>query len=219
VNLEIACGAVNTVRLEQALRNAEFEPDRDRVWRWVAQGTPMGTVVKFELLADLDTAPAGATVAFDTCEELGAVNLRGTGFAARDIVVQELRARIGDLQRTVEINVTGLAGYVLAKTAAAYSRRELKDWYDLAFVLLHNDIGGPSAAADAVRGHFGDEIVGSIRTALDDLVANFASPSAQGPQGYASQMLVDHPELGETTLLADAVVGVGEFHSALLGAY
>ena len=33
VNLEIECGAVNTERLERALKNAEFEPDNERVWR------------------------------------------------------------------------------------------------------------------------------------------------------------------------------------------
>ena len=34
VNLEIACGSVNTERLERALRNAEFEPDNESVRRW-----------------------------------------------------------------------------------------------------------------------------------------------------------------------------------------
>lgn len=34
VNLEIAAGSVNTARLEAALRNAEFEPDAERAWRW-----------------------------------------------------------------------------------------------------------------------------------------------------------------------------------------
>ena len=34
VDLEIAAGAVNMVRLEQALANAEFEVDPQRVWRW-----------------------------------------------------------------------------------------------------------------------------------------------------------------------------------------
>lgn len=216
VNLEIACGAVNTTRLEQALRNAEFEPDRERIWRWIADGAPARAVVKFELLADVDTAPAGATLSFDECDDLGAVNLRGTGFAARDVMIQELRPRIDGVEPVVEINVTGLAGYLLAKTAAAYSRRKRKDWYDLAFVLLHNDDGGPAAAADQVRARFGQDLVGSIRTALDDLAANFATPDAQGPRAYASQLLLDHPDLDEATTLADAVVAVGEFHSAVL---
>lgn len=36
-------------------------------------------VVKFELLADLDTEPNQATVRFEACDNLGAVNLRGNG--------------------------------------------------------------------------------------------------------------------------------------------
>jgi hypothetical protein len=217
VDLEIAYGGVNSVRLEQALRNAEFEPDGERAWRWVADGMPTKTVVKFELLADVDTAPAQATIRFEDTKGLGAVNLRGTGFASRDFVAHELRARIGGVDHVAEVNVTGLAGFLLAKAAAAHARRNAKDWYDVAFVLLHNDGGGPTAAAAAVKARFGSELVGSIRTALDDLAANFQSPSAQGPQAYAAQMLLDHPELDEATVLADAVVAVEEFHTALVG--
>ena len=52
VDLEIACGSVNTARLENALRNAEFEPDNERAWRWITNEPAPRTVVKFELLAD-----------------------------------------------------------------------------------------------------------------------------------------------------------------------
>ena len=49
VDLEIACGAVNTARLEQALLNAEFVPTSARVWRWVAEDPSLGkATVKFE---------------------------------------------------------------------------------------------------------------------------------------------------------------------------
>lgn len=215
VDLEIACGSVNTRRLEQALRNADFQPDAARVWRWVAERTSTRVVIKFELLADLDDQPAPATFQFTECEQLGAANLRGTGFAARDIAVHELRARIGGVDHIVEVNVAGLAGFLLAKTAAAYSRRKPKDWYDIAFVLLHNDQGGVSEAAALVTGAFGDELVGGIRTALDDLHANFTDLLAQGPQAYAEQMLVDHPELDAATLLADAVTAIDQFHRAV----
>ena len=68
VDLEIAGGVVNTGRLEQALRNAEFVPDRERVWRWATVADGVRAVVKFELLVDLETEPAGATVIFDDCE-------------------------------------------------------------------------------------------------------------------------------------------------------
>lgn len=215
VDLEVACGAINTARLENALRNAEFEPDTARVWRWVADGAPTKTVVKFELLADLDDQPNEAIVQFDACENLGAVNLRGTGFAARDVDVRVLTSRVSGVELTAEVNVSGLAGFLLAKAAAAGSRRKPKDWYDIAFVLLHNDGGGPDPAADAVLASFGPDLVGAVRTSLDDLAANFAGPGDQGSTAYAEQMHLDHPELDPATLAADAVLAVEVFHTRL----
>ncbi len=214
VNLEIACGSVNTERLERALHKAEFEPDNERVWRWRTDGSGARAVVKFELLADLDSAASDSTVIFEGCDHLGAANLRGTIYATRDIEVKTLTARIGGIEHTVEVNVTGLAGFLLAKCAAARSRRSLKDWYDIAFVLLHNEVGGPAAASRAVIAKFGDELEAS-RTALDDLVANFADKDAQGPKAYSKQMLIDHPSLDRTTLVADAIVSVKEFYAGL----
>ncbi len=39
-----------------------IEPDAQRVWRWsLTDPSGVRTVVKFELLADLDTEPEGAT--------------------------------------------------------------------------------------------------------------------------------------------------------------
>lgn len=214
VDLEIACGAVNTARLERALRNAEFVPEERRIWRWIADEIVAATVVKFELLADMGDQPAESTIVFDECENLGAVNLRGTGFASRDIEVRELHARIGGVTHNAEVNVSGLAGFLLAKAAAAFSRRKPKDWYDIAFVLLHNDAGGPTAAAGLARERFGGELE-TVRTALDDLLANFADRDAQGPRAYVQQMRIDHPDLDSTTLAADAVLAVREFCSAL----
>jgi len=216
VDLEIAYGTVNAVRLERALQNAEFEPTNGRIWRWKADGFDR-TVVKFELLADLDTVPTGDVLKFAGCEQLGAVNLRGTRFAARDVVISTLRSKVGEDLRVVDVNVTGLAGFLLAKAAAAHSRRKTKDWYDIAFVLLHNNEGSPRAAAAAVRRTFAGDLVGAMRTALDDLAANFASTTNQGPEAYASQMHIDHPELASTTLRADAVLAVIEFHTSLFG--
>ena len=214
VDLEIACGAVNTARLERALRNAEFVPGKGQIWSWVSEGPVGPTVVKFELIADLPSAIAGATIGFDECDSLGAVNLRGTRFASRDTEVRQLSARIGGVAHRVEVNVAGLAGFLLAKAAAAFSRRKTKDWYDIAFVLLHNDAGGPSVAATLVRDRFGDEI-DVVETAFNDLRANFAVIGAQGSQAYAQQMLIDHPDLDPTTLAADAVLAIEEFHRGL----
>ena len=210
VDLEIARGTVNTARLEQALRDAGFAPENAAIWRWIADGGVGAPVVKFELLADLHDVPAAATISFDACEDLGAVNLRGTGFAARDIEVRELNIWDSDVTHTAEVKVSGLAGFLLAKTAAAFSRRKAKDWYDIAFVLLHNDAGGTDAAAALVEQRFFGEIA-ALRTALADLEANFENPAAQGSQAYVTQMRIDHPDLDSRTLAADAIVAVGEF--------
>jgi hypothetical protein len=132
VDLEIACGTVNGRMLEKALRNAEFQPESGRLWRWAANdGGDTSMVVKFELLADQSDAMSGDILVFDECDELGAVNLRGTGFASRDVTTRQLTARVGDLRRTVEVNVAGLAGFLMAKAAAARERRKPKDWYDM----------------------------------------------------------------------------------------
>lgn len=215
VNLEIAAGAVNTKRLEAALGNAEFEPDSERVWRWKADAAGPGTVVKFELLADIDTEPAGVTIEFDECDQLGAANLRGTGVATHDIEQRSLRARVGDNWTNATINVTGLGGFLLAKTAAAHSRAKPKDWYDIAFVLLENDAGGIDAAIAAVEVLTGGDLRPHA-TALEELETNFADPDAQGPTAYADQMLLDHPELPIETVRADAVLAVGRFVDGLL---
>ena len=103
------------------------------------------------------------------------------------------------------LNVAGLAGFLLAKSAAAHSRRKEKDWYDIAFVLLHNDAGGIEDAAQAVVDRFAGDL-NLVRTALDDLRDNFAAMDAQEPRAYAEQMMLDHPELDHTSLLAEAVI-------------
>ncbi len=90
---------------EQALRSAGFAPEAATIWRWVADGIDGTPVVKFELLADLHDQPAEATILSDACDRLGAVNLRGTGFAARDFEVRELNVRDGDVTRMAEVNV------------------------------------------------------------------------------------------------------------------
>jgi hypothetical protein len=171
VDMEIACGAVNTRRLEDALRNAEFEPDGEREWRWVTDGPGPKSIVKFELLADLDDQPAQVTISFDGCESLGAVNLRGTGFATRDHEVRTLRTFNSGQEQTAEIN---------------------------------NDRGGPVAAGQAVVERFGDQLVGGVRTALDDLANNFADTDCQGPQSFIDQTLINHPDSDPAKLAFDA---------------
>ncbi len=216
VDLEISAGSVNAARLEQALRKAGFRPDGEYIWRWRSRDGRQGATVKFELLADLDTERAGETIKFVDCDDLGAANLRGTGFATRDREVRTITADDHGIQRRADIYVTGLAGFLLAKTAAAYSRRKPKDWYDIAYVLLNNDYGDPVAAAERVWQVFG-ESTASAESALRDLSANFAGASAQGTSAYVEQITLDYPHLDPATAAADGQVAVQAFCDDLLG--
>lgn len=221
VDLEIAGGATNTANLERALANAEFQPDQERVWRWAMIQEGVRAEVKFELLADLDDHPSQAIISFDDCQNLGAVNLRGTGFASRDIESRTITAKDGGVWREVEINVTGIAGFLLAKTAAAYGRHKPKDWYDIAFVLLHNDAGGPDVAIDRTIELFGDDLRGEVLSGIRDVAAYFDGPGAAGAQAYAQQIVADHPDNEDLDLgraAADATLAVGRFCDRLLAA-
>ena len=215
VDLEVATGAVNGGRLERALRNAEFSPDRERPWRWTARDDELGAVIKFELLCDLPDQPASATVRFDAASALGAANLRGTGAAARDVELHTLHTRIGGVEMSAKVRVTGTAGFLMAKAAAAHHRQFRRDWYDIAFVLLHGRLGSMEAAS-RVTSCFGGPLPGNMVTALRELAANFHAPGDQGPSAYAAQIVIDHPELSEDRAAADAVVAVQAFCDALV---
>jgi hypothetical protein len=216
VDLEIAGGAVNTSRLEEALRNAEFAPDNENIWRWRAEGEDRA-LVKFEVLADLDDKPANLTVRFDDCEFLGAANLRGTGVASEDVVVTQLTANDGGVWRTVEVNTTGIAGFLLAKVAAAHGRRAAKDFYDIAYVLLHNDLGGHEAATLQVIEKLGHRLTG-LRTAIVELAAAFEQPTYEGARAYAEQVVLNASGMDRSAAAADAVTVVSYFCERLLDA-
>ena len=212
VDLEIANGSLGAARLERALLDAGFAPENE-VWRWTTE-TTLGTraVVKFELLADLEDTPANHVVHFDECDQLGAANVRGTGFASMDAHEMQLSADVDGVVRHVSINVTGLAGFLMAKVGAAKSRAKPRDWYDIAFVLLHND--AHADGADAVTAAFGS--VAGSRSALLDLQANFQDETCQGVQAYVDQMSVSDPSGDPRVHAADAQLAVGRFCSSLL---
>jgi len=145
----------------------------------------------------------------------GAVNLRGPGFAARHWDIRSITAPIDGEAQTVTLRVATLPAYLLAKTHAAHGRGLPKDWYDIAYVLLHNDDGGPGPAGRHVREQFGDDLVGATATALSELSANFADEATQGSAAFASTMVGIHPELDLDVLANDAVAAVATFMGAL----
>mgnify|MGYP001587136078 CR=1 FL=1 len=216
VDLEIASGSVDAPRLEKALRSAGFLPGVKDVWRWQTRifGETKAEVT-FDLLADQENFSANEVLLFDGCDHLGAANIRGTGYAALDTEVRMLRAVDEGHTREVHVRVAGLAGFLLAKTAAAYGRGKPKDWYAIAFVLINNDYGGVGAAVDRVLSIFPDALSGSGKTWLRELRANFADTDSQGVDAYVTQMVLDHPELDPIMLSGDARLAVSQFCKGL----
>jgi hypothetical protein len=52
---------------------------------------------------------------------------RGTGAAARDVELHTLHARIGGVEMSAQVRVTGTAGFLMAKAAAAHHRQFRRD--------------------------------------------------------------------------------------------
>ena len=89
VDLEIACGAVNTAARDRATERRVRAGHREGL-AMGGRRSPAKTVVKFELLADLETEPNEATVRFDACEPRRGQPAGVPGFASRDVEVRTL---------------------------------------------------------------------------------------------------------------------------------
>jgi hypothetical protein len=157
----------------------------------------------------------GAEVRFDDCEQLGAVNLHGTGFAARDYDVHVLTARLGGMSMSAEVRVAGLAGFLLAKVAAAGAGTSQRTGTTSRSFCCTTMSAVSLTPQPESLGQFADDI-GELRTAIVDLQANFADVGAQGSRAHADQLVIDHPEVDRATAAADSVLAVGRFCPAIL---
>jgi hypothetical protein len=198
--------------LEKCLRDVDFAPQPEG-WRW--RGRVEGSIVKIEFLCDRDTAPEHEVVPVLGCTELTAMNLRGTGYVARDWTWVALRSNLGGREVLVKARFAKLGGYLLSKCVAARTRGATKDFYDLAYVLLHNRAGGPSEAAGVLADGKLRAAVPVLRSTLLEIAERYRTPNAVGPSGYAEQALLAAPESDEAELRADAVAAVAEFLEAL----
>src|SRR2546430_11027394 len=79
------------------------------------------------------------------------MNHRVTSCASQNKEDRRVTADLGQGAQNIDLRVATLPAYLLAKVHAARGRGLEKDWYDVAYVLLHNDDAGPDAAAQRVR--------------------------------------------------------------------
>ncbi|HTR73936.1 MAG TPA: hypothetical protein VMH33_01600 [Solirubrobacterales bacterium] len=200
--------------VEASLTKLDFEPEENG-WRW--RGTVADRRVKIEFLCDLETVREQELVEPVGCKNLRALNLRGTGYVAKDWQYEELHAPGPDGEPlTVKVRFAGLRGYLLSKLVAARTRGKDKDYYDLAYVLIHNREGGPRQAAELLlAGEFRAAVV-DLRATLEEIAARFRSPTDFAAQSYSEQMRLVDPELDDATLRTDATVAIAEFLEILL---
>lgn len=202
-------------RIETALEVAGFSAAAgNNGWRW--HGIVDGFTVKLEFLCDLDTEPEGI-VAIPGCRVLRANNLRGTGYVAADWTVRELTADLTDLgPTTVRVRFAGLQGYLLTKCVAVRHRGKEKDHYDLVFVLIHNRVGGPGAAArQLLDGKLADRLP-ALRSTFLEVRERFYSVTSPGPKGFAAESARADPSTAQEESRALAVAAVNEFIEGLL---
>ena len=203
--------------IEDALLRLAFAPKPGtNGWRWM--GKIGGMPIKLEFLCELDDQPAEQVVRPVGCRQLGAVNLRGTGYVREDWHLEELAGRLPDGQTvTVKARFAGLCGYLLAKATALRERGEDKDYYDFVYVLLYNRLGGPGLAAMALRqGVFGEQYRSTRLTRVwQEIADRFETPDRIGAVGYAAQALQADPAGDDSLLRQNAVAAVAEFLDTL----
>jgi hypothetical protein len=201
--------------VERALEALQFKPDPGQDgWRW--QGAIGSTPVRIEFLCDLDEYREGESIRPNGSHHLGAANLRGTGYVAHDFAWEHITGALADgTEVKVSVRFAGLQGYLLSKCVALRSRAATKDYYDLAYVLLHNQAGGPEDAAQALRTGKLTSALGPLQSTFLEVRERYRATSDIGPRAYAEQAIQVDPQAPEAELRADAVDAVQRFFAAL----
>lgn len=144
------------------------------------------------------------------------LNLRGTGYVARDFEPRRISATLRNGQEVeVEARFAGLEGYLLAKMCALRERGFGKDYYDFVYVLLFNTAGGPAQAARGLRSGRSADVLPGLSGLLREVEARFSGPESYGAASYARQAKIADPEDDVQVLAQDAVAAVNEFFDAL----
>lgn len=201
--------------VERALKRLSFKPrPGDDGWRW--QGLVDGFPVLIEFLCDLSNYREGECIRPKGCRELAAANLRGTGYVEDDFAWREITGKLANgTVATVSARFAGLEGYLISKCVAVRTRAAAKDYYDLAYVLLHNRAGGPEAAARRLRAGALADAIAQLQTTLLEVRERYRNPNDDGPRFFAEQAHQMDPASDEAMLRTDAVDAVARFFAEL----
>jgi hypothetical protein len=147
---------------------------------------------------------------------LSAIALAAGEAISADVVDVEREVILPDDagRTTWTFRVTGLVGFLVAKTAALVGRDKPKDAYDIVW-LLESWQDGPEGAAAAVQGSGltgSRDVIESIRR----LEAEFAGPDLLGPSSYVRFMASDGALADERLRLARQAAGAVSMFTAAL---
>lgn len=204
--------------LERGLQAAGFTPAPDgRPWIWYADVD--GVLVRLDVLCDAPDSP-GQELALPGASNVAAQNIAGPAPALTQPVARTLpvpaeeAAIVGrPAGAPVQVRFASLGGYIHAKAAAVHHRREPRDFYDFAYVLLHNSAVGPAAAVGAALAAMPDHPHSDHRATLRSALS--ALSSEDGANHYARQRRLDGDETDEAVLAQDAVGAALEALAAL----
>lgn len=212
-------------RIEAGLRTAGFEPfESTFAWK-----RTRGTGVKVEFFCPATEGRMPGDLFRPAAADLPrAKHNMGTRLSAITLAAGEaISADVVDIEREVilpddggrttwSFRVTGLVGFLVAKTAALVGRDKPKDAYDIVW-LLENWHGGPEGAAATIResGLMGRrDVIESMRR----LETEFAGPDFLGPSSYVRFMAPDGTPADERLYLArQAAAAVSVLIAALRG--
>ncbi len=196
--------------LEAALNLAGFLPGRGaaRAWRWTTRVN--GMRVTLELLCDTPDSP-GLEIVLPGCETVVAQNLQGPRPAIYDTVARTLEVpprlleEFPEAPTEVIVHFAGLGGYVMSKAAAVVARGQDKDFYDLPFVLLYNDEGGPRAAARAVDAVMHQDTNAAFESQVVAALKMYQDEHSRPASIFAEQMRLSGDPTDVEVLAQDAV--------------
>jgi hypothetical protein len=211
-------------RLETALTAAGYEPT-DASFRW-RQRDGLHLEVEFFCAAS-DDRPAGRlfrpkasinpTAKHNFGPKLTAVALDAGGVIEADAYDVEVDVDLPDAagRTRFTFRVTGLLGFLVAKTAALTGRDKPKDAYDIVWI-IENWPGGPAAAATALRDspafHRSD-----AAQMVDRLFEEFSSLDRLGPSSFVRFLAPATASQDERVRLARQALGaVNELQTALV---
>ncbi|WP_141881758.1 hypothetical protein [Homoserinimonas aerilata] len=177
-------------------------------WQWEVRIDELSVILEF--ICDVPDGP-GLPLRLPGTRNVSALNFAGPGPAAHDAIELEIRSALG---APITARFAGLGGYLLAKATAVVSRALEKDFYDLAFVVLRNDNGGPMAAGRAAAAAVPANPLHDFADIVRQATAKYMSAESEGPLGFVASSLAAGDPTPSEILAQDAVTAMMQFGAA-----